>query len=202
MASEREISDSLVDLQSKLRDLTPAPTRLNTARTMYLAGQQSVLLHRRWQACWPLSTAVLAVACITLAVLLASPDEPRVVFVPAEANEGKGTVAEPDRPHADSVADPEQVAPSSDVPPGGTRFADRQWDEFLDEILNDRAVPNPADLSSGKPVIMETVSCSDWPSLLTGQSEGEHFRWRVEPLRHGPSVTLQYLTTLFPSKGS
>jgi hypothetical protein len=204
MANQRKLGDNLADLQRSLCELAPAPARMNVAQTMYLAGQQSLRHRQRRQAFWPLSTVCLAVACVTLAILQAKPaqPQPQIVYVPVETTVPTETAEEPDRPPVESAARAEQVAPPGDVPWGSSRLAVQPWDELLDQILNDRLDTDQVNTSSVEPVIMETICCSDWPKMLTDQSEGERFRSLVEPLHHQPAMTLQYLTTLFSPKGS
>ncbi len=84
MQPEHKSGESLVDLERALKDLVPAPGRLDMGQTMFRAGQQSMRRQQRWQVAWPLSSACLALLSITLGVLLTLPNEPRIVYVPRD----------------------------------------------------------------------------------------------------------------------
>lgn len=193
MAEEYKLNDGLSDLESALHDLAPAPARLNTAQTIFLAGQQSVLHRQRWQSVWPASTACLALVCITFGLLLvfekgdaafARKDGKQPAGVPAQKRQKTGTET------------PALPAPTSE----------KTWRELAirrqmqRELLADPWIKPQPGSPSEDPAAIEMVTSADWPALLTDESVGERFRMLAEPMCRPPAA-LEYLSTIFPKRG-
>lgn len=85
MESQFHIDDgNLSALERTLRELAPAPPRLDVAQTMFRAGQAAARQPSAWRQLWPATTVALAVLSMTLGTLLAIPDDPRIVYVPID----------------------------------------------------------------------------------------------------------------------
>ena len=74
-------SGDLAQLEAALAGLAPRPARLDTARLMYLAGQESAARSRRSRLAWlwPSVAAVATLAASVFGILLARQPEPHVV---------------------------------------------------------------------------------------------------------------------------
>jgi len=205
MAEERRLDNRLNDLENALQDLAPAPARLNTSETIYLAGQQSVMQRRRWQKVWPACTACLAVLCLSLGLTLIRQDN-----APQLAQQDKpDAVASPDDQADDQ---PEPLPGASDQSPKARRPAPAtpapaaSWPELAsrlqiqEQLLADLSDVPATDSAPDNPVVIESVSSADWPEMLTDESVGERFRLLAEPIRR-PPVAFEYLSNFFPKRG-
>jgi hypothetical protein len=110
MEPQFHLGDDLKELERALRQLAPAPTRLDVAQTMFRAGQATVSRPSAWQRIWPATSAVLALVSITLGGLLMVPDHRQVVYVPVDV-----------QTHAAQPPAPTLAAPASHPAAGGVR---------------------------------------------------------------------------------
>ena len=213
MEHEDKIRDRLADLEGALQDIAPAPARLDPARTLFLAGQQSMRKQQRWQTFWPLSSACLAVICISMGALLARPAKTKIVYVPSGTSVERSTDS-----RSDESKEPEKAPStgSSDRRPSSSRtqLASANPTDATDAVLQtlvDRRQRQAqmlsdsltiADTSSGEPAVIEAINSSDWHLMLTDQSPSERFRTLAEPLRQPSIPTIKYWTSLIPTRGS
>ncbi len=200
MEDERKNDNDLADLAGMLQDLAPTRARLDTAQTLFLAGQQSIRRHQRWQILWPLSSACLAVTCITLGVLLARPTQSRIVYVPVERSTEMATdkdEANLTKPLADRDHHPKarrtQIA--TNYRTDTTWLGDlklRRWQTRLLDGSLDHVGPEP---TTEEPVIITPIRSSDWRNLLTDAHLSERFPQTTTP-------SLFDWTALFSTRGS
>ena len=85
MEPQFHIRDDVSALERALRELVPAPARLDVAQTMFRAGQAAASHSSPWRRVWPATTAVFALVSLALGTLLALPEPPRIVYVPVGA---------------------------------------------------------------------------------------------------------------------
>lgn len=85
MEPQFHVNDEVSALERALRELVPAPARLDVAQTMFRAGQAAASRSSPWRRVWPATTAVFALVSLALATLLALPKSPRIVYVPVGA---------------------------------------------------------------------------------------------------------------------
>ncbi len=214
MEHEDKIRDRLADLESALQDLAPAPARLDPARTLYLAGQQSMRSHQRWRTFWPLVSACLAVTCMAMGVRLASPVDTKIVYVPVKTAVEESIDNQPARPQErehvsppaarDQYPQPNRTelanASQTDSHPSAAAWQalmeSRRWQaQVQDDSVNENTTP-------GEPAAIEVVTSRNWRLMLTDQSPGERFRTLAEPFRQPATPAIQYWTSLIPTRGS
>ena len=219
MAQEYQFPDDLAALEDALRDLAPAPPRMNSGQTMFLAGQQAALRAQRTSWVWPACSACLALLCVTFAALLLQHREPRIVYVPVSSGQEKQHAEEQgDAAHRPVIVqDDEQPSRSTPISsqqatPSATHWligavSQQQQEELLRQLLvapsrnrSSDDQPQPSDRSD--PVAVATIHSSDWPALLPDQSAGERFRALSSSLVPTPAGAFSSLTSLFSTKGS
>jgi hypothetical protein len=165
------LPDEVNSLERALRELAPAPARLDIARTMYRAGQAAAQAHRSGARSWQIATGVLSVVTLTLGALLAMPSQPQIVYVPRDSD----SVATPSTP---------QMAVNSVAPRAGQTAVDshsarpvrtlamqpwlsslsrqRSIDVTLDELLS----RSPTTGATGGMAHRPALASRDWPQLL------------------------------------
>lgn len=177
MDNKSHLDDEVNQLERALRELAPAPARLDIAQTMYLAGQASARSRHTSVRSWQMATGALMAVSLVLGTLLAIPDQPQIVYVSRE----EGSITAPNSPQmaADAsvpaqqrtaAASPANVdAPvSTDVralamqpwlsPYGSSRSINMTLDELFYRSPTHRAT----DMAANRPAL-----CSrDWPQLL------------------------------------
>ncbi len=177
MQEEHQFDRGLTDLERTLKELAPTPAQLNIAQTMYLAGRQSMRSQQQWQRIWPLSSACLAVLSLTLAVLLATPRPPHVVYIPRDSappsqQEQDRSVAQPPQQLAEVTSD-QETHPDGLQPPLAPAKIDRlawrhlalldKWDTVSSELEAEQAP-------------IRAIRCRDWRLLLENLSAADQLQ--------------------------
>lgn len=165
------LSDEVNELERALRELAPAPARLDIARTMYRAGQAAAQAQRSGARFWQMATGVASVAALTLGALLAIPSQPQIVYVPRDTE----SIAAPSTPQmaVDSVAPrAEQMAVDTPSARPVRTLAMQPW---LSSLSSQRSIDVTLDgLFFRSPTLGATdgvahrpaLASRDWPQLL------------------------------------
>jgi hypothetical protein len=154
----------LTELESALRALSPAPSRLDRDRLMFEAGARA----RRVPLLWPSAAAALALVVAGETTLLVSRPGPRVVerlvvirepSTPAAAETRPVAAVPPTRdPVVSSVFDAGRSAPSEAILPGrwltiadARRLQRRLLNPGLDGLTEPAGIAGPSGPTSGTP---------------------------------------------------
>lgn len=118
--SDKDLPDDLREIESALRSLTPQPARIDPARLMFLAGQESVRAAPRragrvsgW---WRVATALSSALALTLAaiIVIRPQPEPTIVYRDVPVPRAKEPVRPKSLPPSPAaVAEEPRVEPST-----------------------------------------------------------------------------------------
>lgn len=182
MDNKSHLDDEVNQLERALRELAPAPARLDIAQTMYLAGQASARSRHTSVRAWQIATGTLMAVSLALGTLLAIPAQPQIVYVPREA--GSNTAPSLPQMAADARVPAQQrkgaAAPANVNAPVSTdvrALAMQSWlspfnssrsiNMTLDELFYRSPTHRAADMVANRPAL-----CSrDWPQLLEDLQE-------------------------------
>lgn len=167
MEQQFHLGDGLNELERVLRELAPAPARLDVAQTMFRAGQAAARRPAGRPRLWQATSAMLAVISLTLGALLAMPDPPRIVYVPLDdvAEQGQpvqpALVVEKNVPKADNTL---SAYPTIDE--AAIAHSDSRWLNSLGHLRSrGLAVDNPWATSLVTP---ESSQRATIPALCSG----------------------------------
>lgn len=179
MEPQFHLGDDLNQLERALKDLTPAPARLDIAQTMFRAGQASAGRPGGWQYFWPGTSALLAVVSVTLGALLATPDQPQIVYVPVGAATAEVQTPQPALVATDGDAAPDDNWPASSTVSGAEiSRPDPSWLNLMSPLLSrELAMVNlwetiPRTSPGSQPTAIPSLCSGDWRTLVGDNGSG------------------------------
>jgi hypothetical protein len=182
MDNSSHLDDEVNQLERALRELAPAPARLDIAQTMYLAGQASARSRHSSVRSWQIATGVLLAVSLSLGTLLAIPDQPQIVYVVRDAEsitapsstqmaaDARGPINQ--EMSADSRADGD-VPVSTDV----RTLAMQPWlspfsrPRSINMTLDELFYRSPTHRATGTAANRPALCSRDWPQLLEDLQE-------------------------------
>ncbi len=182
MDNASHLDDEVNQLERALRELAPAPARLDIAQTMYLAGQASARSRHTSVRSWQMATGALLIVSLTLGTLLAIPDQPQIVYVPREA----GSITTPSSPQiATDARVPAQQRAGAAAPANGDApvstdvqtLARQPWlspfgsSRSIDMTLDELFYRAPTHRATGATANRPALCSRDWPQLLEDLQE-------------------------------
>jgi hypothetical protein len=177
MDNKSHLDDEVNKLERSLRELAPAPARLDIAQTMYLAGQASARSRHSSVRSWQMATGALMAVSIALGTLLAIPDQPQIVYVPREA----GSITVPSSPQmaADASVPAQQhtgaASPANGDAPISTDVQTLAMQPWLSPFSRPRSINmtldelfyrSPTHRGTGATANGPALCSRDWPQLL------------------------------------
>jgi hypothetical protein len=177
MDNASHLDDEVNKLERALRELAPAPARLDIAQTMYLAGQASARSRHTSVRSWQMATGALMAVSLALGTLLAIPNPPQIVYVPREA----GSITVPNSPQmAADASVPTQQRNGAESPANGDApvstdvqtLARLPWlspfssPRSINMTLDELFYRAPTDRATGATVNRPALCSRDWPQLL------------------------------------
>ena len=179
MEPQFHLGDDLNQLERALKELAPAPARLDVAQTMFRAGQASVRRPGGWQYFWPGTSALLAVVSIALGTLLATPDQQQIVYVPVGAATAEEQIPQPALVAADRDAATDDTWPASLTVNGAENSrSDPRWLNLVSPLLSrELAMVNlwetiPRTSQESQPTAIPSLCSGDWRTLVGDSSSG------------------------------
>jgi hypothetical protein len=182
MDNASHFDDEVNKLERALRELAPAPARLDIAQTMYLAGQASARSRHSSVRSWQIATGALMAVSLTLGTLLAIPDQPQIVYVPRDAE----TITAPSSAQmavdTSASADQHKAVESQangDLPVGTDvqALATQPWlspfsrPRSINMTLDELFYRAPTHRATGAAANGPALCSRDWPQLLEDLQE-------------------------------
>ncbi|MHB8969425.1 MAG: hypothetical protein ACYC3X_19965 [Pirellulaceae bacterium] len=167
MEPKFHLGDDLNGLERVLRELAPAPARLDVAQTMFRAGQAAAQRPAGRPRLWQATSAALAVVSLSFGVLLAIPHQPRIVYVPRDDTAEQRQLVQPALVADTHGSDADNILAVS-LKNGKTEitYSDARWLNPLNHLRSrSLAIDNPWATSLVTP---ETSQQATIPALCSG----------------------------------